>query len=98
MAVVFEATIKVDDTENWYIELRDPEDDRVEICLNLDELEEKIEKLGEDYGGHVDEVRWLKDDDVLPFIMDDVRVKMAEHRAKIEEERGEPLTPIAEEK
>jgi hypothetical protein len=97
MAVVFEATIKVDDTENWYIELRDPEDDRVEICLNLDELEEKIEKLGEDYGGHVDEVRWLKDDDVLPFIMDDVRVKMAEHRAKLEEERGEPLTPVAQE-
>jgi hypothetical protein len=101
MAVVFEAKIKVDDTENWYIELSDvtvPDEIKVESCLNLDELETKIEEFGAEYGGHVDEVKWLKDDNVLPFVMDDVRAKMAEHRAKLEETTGEPITPVATKK
>jgi len=97
MAVVFEATIRVDETENWYIELKDTVDGRIVHCLNVEELEKKVEELGADYGGHVDEVRWIKDEDVLPHIMDDVRMKMAEARAKIEEDTGEALTPVAEE-
>ena len=96
MAVVFEATIRVDDTENWYIELKDTVDGRITHCLNIEELEKKIEEFGEDYGGHIDEVKWLKADDVLPHIMDDIRAKMAEAREKIEADRDEPLTPFAE--
>jgi len=91
MAVVFEATIKMEDTDNWYIELKDIVDGRVENCLSLDELETKIEEFGQDYGGHVDEVKWLKDDDILPPILDDVRLKMAEHKKKIEDLTGETI-------
>jgi hypothetical protein len=97
MAVVFEARVKVDDTEKWYIELTDKVDNRVEICNDLDEFETKVEELGSDYGGRIDEVKWLKDDDVLPHVMDDLRAQMALKREKLEEDRDEPLTPFAEE-
>ena len=99
MAVVFTSTIKLDDNDKWFIELRDttdPEDERVEVCFDLDEFETKIEEMGAEYGGHIDEVKWLKDDNVPPFVLDEIRLKMAEQRAKIEEELGEPITPVAE--
>ncbi len=93
--VVFEATIKNDKAGGWFIELKDTTDGRVEICKDLDEFEEKIEQMGDDYGGHIDEVRWLKDDDLHPAAMDEIRALMAEKRAKIEEERGDFITPVA---
>jgi len=101
MAVVFTSTIKLDDSDKWFIELKDitDEDDiRTEVCFDLDEYESKIEELGADYGGHIDEVKWLKDDNVPPFVLDEIRLKMAEQRAKIEEKLGEPITPVAEKK
>ncbi len=93
--VIFEATIKNDNVGGWFIELRDTTDGRVEICKDIDEFEEKIEAMGDDYGGHIDEVRWLKDDDLHPAAMDEIRALMAEKRAKIEEERGDFITPVA---
>ena len=93
--VIFEATIKNDGAGGWFIELKDTTDGRVEICKDLDEFEEKIETLGDDYGGHVDEVKWFKDDDLHPVVMDQIRVLMAEKRAKIEEEKGDFITPVA---
>ena len=95
MAVVFEATIKMNDNDNWFIHLRDTLDDRVEDCKDLDEFAKKVEELGDDYGGHVDEVKWLKDDNVPEAAMDEIRMKMAEQRAAIEEKTGEPITPYA---
>ena len=95
MSVVFEATIKMEDTDNWYIELKDTVDGRIEACLSIEELETKIEEFGQDYGGHIDEVKWLKDDDVLPPVMDAVRAKMAEERTKIEEKTGESIEETA---
>lgn len=92
MAVIFEATIKVDETKNWYIELVDTVDGRVQKCLNMEEFESKMDEFGQDYGGNVDEVKWLKDEDVSPQMMDEVRMKMAEAKAKIEDQTGEPLT------
>ncbi len=99
MGVVFTSTIKIDETGKWFIEIEDATDEsdvRKEICFDLDEYEHKIEEMGAEYGGHLDEVKWLKDEDVPQFIIDEIRVKMAEQRAKIEEERGEPITPVAE--
>ena len=93
--VVFEATIKNDGAGGWFIELKDTTDGRVEVCTDLDEFEEKIEMMGDDYGGHIDEVKWLKDDDLHPAAMDEIRALMAEKRAKIEEERGDFITPVA---
>jgi len=99
MGVVFTSTIKIDDTGKWFIEIEDATDEsdiQREICFDLDEYETKIEAMGAEYGGHLDEVKWRKDDDVPQVIIDEIRVKMAEQRAKIEEERGEPITPVAE--
>ena len=101
MGVVFTSTIKLDDSGKWYIEIEDAIDEndvRVEACFDLDEYEKKIEAMGAEYGGHIDEVKWLKDDNVPQVVIDELRVKMAEHREKIEEERGEPITPIVEPK
>ena len=97
MAVIFEARIKMDNLQ-WYIELQDMTDGRLVNCVDLDDFAKKVQEFGDDYGGNIDEVKWLKDDDVLPFIMDDVRAKMAEHRAKLEEATGEPITPVATKK
>ncbi len=96
MAVIFEAKICVNEDETWFIELKDTVDGKIMLCNNLEELEANIEKLGEDYGGHIDEVRWTKDENVPEVIMDELRVKMAEHREKIETDRGESITPMAE--
>lgn len=98
MSVVFNAVIKIDENEKWFIELTDTVDGRVKICKDLDEFATNVEELGQDYGGHVDEVQWSKDDDVPPFIIDEIRIKMAEQRAKIEEQTGEPITPYATKK
>jgi len=99
--VIFTSTIKLNNEGKWFIELQDitDEDDiRTEVCVDLDDYEKKIEDMGAEYGGHIDEVKWLKDDNVLPHILDEIRLKMAEQRAKIEEELGEPITPVAEKK
>lgn len=95
MAVEFKATIKLDDNDKWFIELQDMTDARTELCFDMDAFETSIEKLGEDYGGHIDAVKWFKDENVSEIVMDEIRTIMAEHRAKIEEERGEPITPVA---
>jgi len=99
--VVFTSTIKMQTPEKWYIEIVDaidPDDVRKEQCFDMDEYATKIEELGSEYGGHIDEVKWEKDEDVPPHVLDEIRVKMAEMRAKIEEEVGEPITPVAEKK
>jgi len=92
--VVFEALIRSDKTGGWFIELTDTTDGRMEVCKDLDEFEEKIEAMGDDYGGHIDEVRWLKEDDLHPAILDEIRVLMAKKRDEIEEEKGEFITPV----
>ena len=97
MAVVFQATIKMNSNLEWYIELKDTVDDRVEECKDVEEFAKKVEELGDDYGGRIDEVKWLKDENVPEQVMDELRVKMAEHRAEIEEKTGETITPLAEE-
>jgi len=95
MSVVFEARIKMNEDDSWYIQLKDTVDERVASCATIEELESKIEEFGQDYGGHVDEVKWLKDDDVLPPVMDEIRLKMAEQRSKIEETTGETIEETA---
>ncbi len=86
MGVVFEATIKVDEeNKNWYIELRDTVDDRVENCMNFEVFKVKMEELGQDYGGNIDEVKWSKDENVSPHMMDELRMKMAEYQQEQED-------------
>ncbi len=93
MAVVFESTIKIDELGKWYIELKDTVDDRVEICKDMQEYADKIQELGNDYGGNIDEVKWSKDDDVAQNVMNEIREEMALQQAQIEEQTGKPLIP-----
>jgi len=98
MAVVFTSTIKIGDDDKWYIELKDEtieEETNIEVCFDLDEYEKKIEEMGAEYGGHIDEVKWAKDDDVPLMIIDEIRLQMAERRAELEEKMGENITPVA---
>ncbi len=91
MAVIFTSTIKMDEENNWYIELKDMVDLRVANCKSVDEYAEKVEDFGNDYGGNIDSVNWYKDDNVPPVVMDEIRQKMADQKAEIEEKNGGPL-------
>lgn len=93
MSVIFESTIKMVEgsKEDWYIELKDTIEDRVEICKDLSEYSKKVEELGTDYGGNIDEVRWSKDEDVPPYVMDGIRFEMSKLQRELEEEIGKPL-------
>jgi hypothetical protein len=91
MAVVFESTIKINEDREWYIEIKDTLDGRVEICKTIEDYSKKIEELGSEYGGHIDEVNWNKDENVPPHFMDEIRIAMAKQQAEIEEETGKSL-------
>ena len=89
MAVVFESLIKIDENGEWFIQLIDTVDGRVVLCNNLDEFSQKVEELGSDYGGHIDEVKWSKDENVPESIMNEIRLEMSKHQEKIEKEKAE---------
>lgn len=88
MAVVFESLIKIDENGEWFIQLIDTVDGRVVLCNNLDEFSQKVEELGSDYGGHIDEVKWSKDENVPESIMNEIRLEMSKHQEKIEKEKA----------
>lgn len=92
MAAVFESTIKMaqNSREDWYIELRDLFENRIEICADLQEYSKKIEELGTPYEGNI-EVRWTKDLNVPPYVMDTIRFEMSKLQRELEEEIGEPI-------
>lgn len=94
MSVIFESTIKMYDgsSEDWYIELKDCVDDRVAICADLSEYSKKVEEFGGDYGGNIDEVIWMKDDNVPLPVMDSIRFEMSKLQREIEDETGKSLT------
>lgn len=93
MSVIFESTIKMvaNSHEDWYIELKDTISSKIEICKDLQEYSKKVEELGADYGGHIDEVRWSKDENVPLYVIDEVRFEMSKLQRELEEELGEPL-------
>jgi len=82
--IKFIANIKVDEIGDWYIKLIDEESGKSEICKSIKELEEKIEQMGQQYGGIVDEVEWIKDDDVSDQCMNEIRMQMFEYKDYIE--------------
>lgn len=92
MSAIFESTIKMvqDSREDWYIELKDLIEEKVEICADLQEYSKKIEELGALYGGNI-EVKWSKDMNVPPYVMDTLRFEMSKLQREIEEETGESL-------
>lgn len=91
MAVIFTSTIKMIDSENWAIELKDMVDERVVLCKDMDEYALKVEEFGSDYGGNIDAVNWYKDDNVPEYVMDEIRFEMSKQQAEIEERVGESI-------
>ena len=93
MAVIFESTIKMVEgsKEDWFIELKDCVDDRIERCDTLAQYSKKVEELGSDYGGNIDEVIWMKTDDVPLTVMDEIRFEMSKLQREIEEETGKKI-------
>ena len=87
--VVFEALVKNDENGGWFIELKDTVDGRVVICKDLKEFEVKIQELGSDYGGRVDEVKWISDESLSPQNMQEVRVGMMEYHEKYKDQLEE---------
>lgn len=93
MSVIFESTIKMvqGSREDWYIELKDTISGKTEVCKDLQEYSKKVEELGAPYGGHIDEVRWSKDENVTLHVMDVVRFEMSKLQRELEDEMGKPL-------
>ncbi len=86
MAVVFEALVKNDKDGGWFIELKDTTDGRVVVCKDLSEFEVKIQDLGEDYGGRVDEVKWISHENLSPQNEQKLRVGMMEYHEKYKDQ------------
>ena len=86
---IIESVIKSNAAGRWYIELfdtmkeEDEENARV-ICLDVNEYSQKIETMGEEYGGEV-EVAWSSDDNVTPAQINEVRMQMMAYEAELEE-------------
>ena len=92
MSVVFESTIKMVEgsKSEWYIELKDTINDTIEICNDLQDYSIKIEELGKLHDGIIDEVKWKKDLNVHPMIIDNIRFEMSKLQRELEEELGKP--------
>jgi len=84
--VVFEALVKNDKNDDWFIELKDTTDGRVVVCKNLKEFEVKIQELAEDYGGRVDEVNWISHESLSPQNEQKLRVAMMEYHEKYKDQ------------
>lgn len=87
-AVIFESVIKTNPIGRWYIEIRDTsEEDRVEVCLDIDEYAMKIEDMGAEYGGDV-EVAWSAEENVSKEQINEVRQQMMAYEQKINDENS----------
>ena len=85
MSVIFEARIKNrgESPTDWFIELKDTVDGRTENCDDLEEFAKKIEELGADYGGQIDEVKWSQDDNITEEQYSEVNAKMRKYQEEL---------------
>jgi len=87
MSVIIQSTIKTNPLGRWYIELRDTTDEEsMKICLDINEYAQKVEEMGEEYGGDI-EVAWEAEEDVTQLQIHEVRMQINEYESKIEEEK-----------
>lgn len=90
MAGVIESVIKSNPLGRWYIELKDMMNpDSMQICLDIEEYAQKIEMMGEEYGGEV-EVLWSAEDNVTPAQINEVRGQIMAYEAAREMEQENP--------
>jgi len=87
--VVIESVIKTNPLGRWYIELSDTmKEESMEICLDINEYAQKVEMMGEEYGGEV-EVAWSSDDGVTVEQINEVRHQIMAYEAEIEAKNQE---------
>ncbi len=86
-AVIFDSVIKTNPIGRWYLEIRDPQEERSEICLDLDEYAQKIEEMGAIYGGDV-EVAWSAEENVTQIQINEVRQAMTAYEQKLQDEQA----------
>ena len=91
-AIILETVIKANPIGRWYLEIRDSEEDRTEICLDLDEYAQKIEDMGAIYGGDV-EVAWSSEENVTQIQINEVRQAMIAYEQKLQEEQANQNNP-----
>jgi len=89
--VVIESVIKSNPMGRWYIELSDTMkeegEDRI-VCLDINEYAQKIEIMGEEYGGEV-EVSWSSDEGVSVEQINEVRQQIMIYEAEVEAKQKE---------
>ena len=85
MSVIFEAKIKNrgEGPDDWFIELTDTVDNRVEICNDLEEFSTKIEEMGIDYGGKIDEVKWFQDKNITDEQYSEINAGMRKYQEEL---------------
>lgn len=89
MEVIFEAHIKKAQNQLGYeIVLEDTNSKKVEICNSVSDFSAKIEEMGRVYDGIIDEVRWSKDEDLHPLILDNIRLEMMHEEKEIKEQQS----------
>lgn len=87
--VIIESVIKTNPLGRWYIELSDTmKEESMEICLDINEYAQKIEMMGEEYGGEV-EVAWSSDDGVTVEQINEVRQQIMVYEAEIDAKEQE---------
>jgi len=84
VSVLIKSTIKTNPVGRWYIELNDTtEEEHMEICLDVNEYAEKIEKIGQEYGNDI-EIEWSSEEGVTPEQINEVRMQMNAYEAERE--------------
>ncbi|CAA6818530.1 MAG: Unknown protein [uncultured Sulfurovum sp.] len=87
--VVIESVIKSNALGRWYIELSDTlKEESMEICLDINEYADKVEMMGQEYGGEV-EVAWSSEDNVTPEQINEVRQQIMAYEAEVEAKNKE---------
>ena len=87
--VVIESVIKTNPLGRWYIELRDTmKEESMEICLDINEYAQKVEMMGEEYGGEV-EVAWSSEENVSLAQINEVRQQIMAYEAEVEAQQQE---------
>ena len=88
MSTIFNATIKNNEDGQWYINLEDPIEDINVDCKDINEFEQQIEKLGESYGGRIDEVKWHLDEDVTKDQFEEINSLMLQLQEELNEKEN----------
>jgi len=89
MSVIIQSAIKTNPLGRWYIELKDTTDEEsMKICLDINEYAQKVEEMGQEYGGDI-EVVWSAEDNVTPEQINEVRMQINAYEAEREAREAE---------